>query len=170
MLTDMSATAKTEKHDEEVAFAEFSQFCTGEQPRLQSAIQTAATEIETLASSISERTTTAKTLGEEVATLQADVAKAEGDMKAQNAQRESDNKAFLAEQQDYAESVDAIERAINTLSKQNFDRTGSQSALLQLSESAQLPANAKAMIAAFVGMMDDDTEDASPEANAYRPD
>jgi hypothetical protein len=108
-------------------------------------------------------------LGEEIAKLSADVADYEADIKSSTSQRAKDNKEFLAESQDYSESVDALDRAINVLQKQSFDRTGSKAALLQLSESNQLPAKAQAMVSAFIGMMEDDSDSgySAPEANAY---
>merc|ERR1719310_180 len=54
------------------------------------------------------------------------------------------------------------------MEKQSHDRPGSSAALLQVTENAQLPAKAKAVITAFMGMMDDDSADyVAPEANAY---
>ena len=61
---------------------------------------------------------------------------------------------FFAEQADYGESLDAIDRAIVVLMKKTADKP----ALLQLTESAQLPAKAQAMITAFMGMMQDHTQ------------
>jgi len=167
MLSDMLAKAKSEKNAEEVAYAEFSTWCTDEKANLVKAIAAETESIETLSAKIDKLASEVKTLGEEIGALQADITKFEADTKAAVAQREKEHTAFLAEEQDYSESVDAIDRAIVVLQKQSYDRTGSSSALLQLQQSAQLPANAKAMIAAFVGMMSDDSETAPPEANAY---
>lgn len=80
--------------------------------------------------------------------------------KASKDQRAKDHEAFVAEQRDHSESIDALDRAINVLQKQNYDRT----ALLQLQESAQLPANAQQMLSAFIGMMGD--EDCGGRARA----
>ena len=44
--------------------------------------------------------------------FQADVASFESEKAAATAQREKDNKAFIAESTDYGESVDALDRAI----------------------------------------------------------
>jgi len=87
-------------------------------------------------------------------------------MKASTAQRAKDHAAFVAEEQDYSESADAIDAALVVIQKQQHDRPGSSASLLQVSESAAIPDKAKALITAFVGMMDSDS-DAAPEANAY---
>jgi len=167
MLQDMSAKAKQEKNAEQVSFAEFSTWCTHEQANFKTSIAKGAESMELLSSEISKLTVEAKVLGEDIAKLQADVADYEADVKKSTSQRAKDNKAFLAESQDYAESVDAIDRAIVVLQKRAHDQPA---ALLQLSESALLPAKAQAMITAFMGMMEDASDasvSAAPEANAY---
>jgi len=166
MLQDMSAKAKQEKNDEEVAFAEFTTWCSHEKVNLKESIKTGAETIELLTSEIAKLTTEAKILGEEIAKLQANVADYEAEIKESTAQREKDHAAFVAEEKDFSESVDALDRAIAVMQKQDYDRPGSASALLQLSESNQLPTKAKTVIAAFMGMMEDESAGV-PEANAY---
>jgi hypothetical protein len=165
MLGDMAAKAKQEKNDEQVAFAEFTTWCTMEQASLKKSITKGGETIELLSSEISKLTVEAKVLGEEIAKLNNDVADFEASIKSSTAGRAKENKEFLAEEADYGESVDAIDRAIVVLMKKTADKP----ALLQLTESAQLPAKAQAMITAFMGMMQDEGDAAAgvPEANAY---
>merc|ERR1719171_456111 len=175
MLIDMSATAKQEKMDEEVAFAKFSTFCTEEQASLKGKIAKGAEEIDLLGAEIEKLTSDVKTLGEEITKLASDVEAYTAKQKEQTAQREKEHEAFLAEQADYGESLDALDRAVQTLQKQNYDRPGTQAALIQLSEGESLPAQAKAMVAALIGMMQAPDEEESsgfmsrtaPEANAF---
>jgi len=166
MLGDMLAKAKMEKNTEEVNYAEFNTWCSDEKANLAKSIKSEGESIDVLTNSIGKAASDIKGLGAEISTLQSNLAKFDADLKGQVSQRKKDRELFLAESQDFSESVDAIERAIAVLQKQSFDRTGSSSALLQVSESAQLPANAKVMIQAFMGMMDAN-DDVSPEANAY---
>jgi len=167
MLGDMLAKAKMEKNTEEINFAEFNTWCADEKVNLAKSIKSEGESIEVLTNGIAKSQSDIKGLAGEIATLQSDLAKYEADLKSQVSERAKENKAFLAESQDFSESVDAIERAIAVLQKQSFDRPGSSAALLQLSESTELPQNAKAMIQAFMGMMDADAAPGSPEANAY---
>jgi hypothetical protein len=170
MLGDMSAKAKLEKKNEEVAFAEFGVWCKSEQATLKKNIAKGAEEIELLGASISKLTTEAKVLGEEIAKLQDDVAGFEAEKKAKTLQREKDNKAFVAESTDYSESLDALERAIVVLMQKSADKPAGDAVLLQLAKGDKLPAQAKAMVAAFLGMMGEDFMkgmDQAPEANAY---
>jgi len=170
MLGDMAAKAKLEKQNEEVAFAEFGVWCDHEQATLKKNIAKGAEEIELLTASISKLTTEAKILGEEIAKLQADVASFEAEKKAKTLQRAKDNKAFIAESTDYGESLDALERAIQVLNSKAADKTAGDAVLLQLAKGDKLPAQAKSMVAAFLGMMggaDFMESMQAPEANAY---
>merc|ERR1719478_1634691 len=150
MLGDMSAKAKAEKNEEQVMFAEFETWCKMEIPQTQKSIAKAAETIDLLNAEITKLTTEAKVLGEEIGKLQNDVANFEGEKKKADQQRAKDNKAYVEESTDYGESVDAIERAIVVLNKRTADKPA---VLLQLAESDRLPAQAKSMIAAFVGIM-----------------
>jgi len=168
MLGDMSAKAKEEKQNEEVAYAEFEVWCEHEQATLKKNIAQAGEEIELLTAEISKLTTEAKVLGEEIAKLQDDVAGFEAEKKAKGIQREKDHKAFIAESTDYGESLDALERAIAVLMEKSADKPAADAVLLQLTKGNKLPAQAKAMVAAFVGIMGKDfMEEMAPEANAY---
>merc|ERR1719159_2333122 len=168
MLTDMQATSKKEKHEEEVKFAEFETFCTHEIADLKEGIKKAAEEIEILTSGIEKLTSDVGVLGEEIAQLQSDVAGFEGDLKVQKAQREKDYADFVAESTDYGESIDALDRAIMVITKNAKDIPQGGASLLQMQELATLPARAKAMVAAFVAVVDsDDDGELAPEANAY---
>jgi hypothetical protein len=166
MLGDMSAKCKSDKNEEQVAFAEFSTWCTHEQAELKSNIAKGAESIELLTASVSKLGIEAKNLGQEISELQKNVADYEANMKSSTSQRAKDHEAFLAESKDYAESVDALERALVVLEKRAHDQPASSAALLQVTEKVQMPDKAKAVISAFLGMMSDDSSDA-PEANAY---
>jgi len=104
-------------------------------------------------------------LGEAIGELNDNVAKYQADVKSETAQREKDHAAFLEEEKDYSESVDALERAVAVLSRQDYDRP----ALLQLSEDDRLPAKAQSVVTALLGMAGEnsDPDYQAPEANAY---
>merc|ERR1719321_2444555 len=156
MLGDMAAKAKDEKNKEQVAFAEFQTWCKMEIPQTQKSIAKGAESIELLTSEIAKLTTEAKVLGEEIAKLQSDVATFESEKKAATAQREKDHAAYVEESTDYGESVDALDRAIVVLQKKTADKPAASAVLLQLTESDHLPAQAKSMVAAFLGVMGKD--------------
>eukprot|EP00415_Alexandrium_ostenfeldii_P002236 UN2236 len=153
MLNDMSAKSKKEKQAEEVAFARFHTWCAQEVPRLQGEIKKNGEQMDSMGARINKLSSDATTLGKDIAELSNKATTAEADLKAETAQRATDHDDFVAESTDYQESIDALERAIAVLQKQAYDRTGSQAALVQLSQSAALPPKAKMLISAFVDVM-----------------
>jgi uncharacterized coiled-coil DUF342 family protein len=165
MLTDMSTKCKQEMKDEQVAFAEFEAFCANGKPQLKKKIAKSGETIETLNAEIGKLTSDVANLGEEIAALQADVTKFEADKKAHEAASEKDHKAFIEESTDYSESVDALDRAIQVLSEKDGNIAGAS--MLQLSmNDKRMPAKAKSLISAFLGLEDADQFE-PPEANAY---
>merc|ERR1719399_2710054 len=94
MLGDMSAKAKQEKKDEEVAMAEFETWCKMQIPATKKAIAEGAESIEMLTASIAKLTEEAKVLGEEIAQLDSDVSGYEAEKKQKEQQRVKDHKAF----------------------------------------------------------------------------
>mmetsp|Transcript_8648 Transcript_8648/g.27559 ORF Transcript_8648/g.27559 Transcript_8648/m.27559 type:complete len:729 (-) Transcript_8648:69-2255(-) len=175
LLTDMEVKTKQDKKSEEVAFATFSQWCKDETASLKGDIAKNSEEIDLLTANIGKLESDITGLGEALAGLNNQLTKDEANKKATAARRVTDHEDFLAESKDYAESVDAIDRAIMVLQKQNYDRTGAQEALIQVSERERLPAQARSLIASFVGMMGgsggkaepDRMSYEAPEANAY---
>lgn len=110
MLGDMLAKAKMSKNNEEIGFAEFTQWCTDEKANLANSIKVEAESIETFSNSVAKLQSDIRTLGADIGTLNADLAKFHSDLKADKRQREKDHAEFLAEEQDFSESVDAIEQ------------------------------------------------------------
>ena len=167
MLTDMSTKCKQEMNDEQVAFAEFQSFCSNGKPKLKKQIAQGAETIETLTAEIGKLGSDVSNLGEQIGVLQADVTKFEADKKAAEAQRVKDHAAFVEESTDYAESVDALDRAILVMEEKNQNIPGSS--LLQVTiNDKRLPAKAKSLISAFLGFDDSASESFDPpEANAY---
>jgi len=171
MLTDMAGKAKVEKQDEEVSFAKFETWCKQESVNLNSQIKENGEEIESLTTEIGSLASDITSLGDAIAQLQKDEGSYQAQLKSANEKREKDHASFKEEEQDYSESVDAVQRALDVLSKQDFDRTGAP-ALLQVDAVQRLPQKAKDIVVAFIGMLQgkaeaEDPDYAAPEANAY---
>merc|ERR1719183_2530872 len=149
--------------------AEFETWCKHEIPQTKKSIKKSGETIESLTAEIAKLNSEAKVLGEEVGKLQKDVESFQAEKKEATAQRKKDNEAYIEESTDYGESVDALDRAIIVLNKKTADKPAADAVLLQLAQSDRLPAQAKSMVAAFMGMMGGDFmgDMAPPEANAY---
>jgi len=171
MLGDMAGKAKLEKNAEEKAFAEFTTWCTQESANLKSEIAKNAEEIDLLGAGIEKLTDDINVLGEDISGLQTAVSQHTANKKAADAQREKDHASFLEEQQDYSESVDALERALATLQRESYDRPAASAALLQLSGNERMPAQARSIVTALLGMIKETPlggmDYSAPEANAY---
>jgi len=140
---------------------------------LKAEIKQNAEDIESLTTEIGSLASDITGLGDAIATLQKDEEEYNAQLKRANEKREKDHASFLEEEQDYSESVDAISRALNVLSKQDYDRPGAAS-LLQVDAMQRLPEKARDIVQALVSMVQDkaQAEDegddyAAPEANAY---
>merc|ERR1719247_1161329 len=101
--------------------AEFKANCEATQKAMTTSIETAAAAIEQLNADILAAEADVDRLGEEIAALEGEVATAEGDLKAATAVREKEKADFMAANADYAESIDALARAIAVLKSRSAD-------------------------------------------------
>lgn len=169
LLNDMTTKCKKEKSEEEVEFAKFSQFCKGEIPSKKNSIAKSNELIERLSAEIQKLESDINGLVDDLEELNTGVAKADSDIKDATKQREQDHASATEQINDYAESCDALDRAILMLSKQSHDHKQASAALLQFTSDSKVPSNVQRTLAAFVDMnsgADFLTQDA-PEANAY---
>jgi len=170
LMNGMLEKGKQEKHDEEVQFAAFKQFCDDTTLNKQKAIADANEQIEILKADIFQYATDAEQLGKEIAQHDEDIATWEGDRKAAENVRAIEKADYDALHKDYSESVDALERAIAVLKKQAYDRK--QAAFLQVAKELQnlhlIPPEAKRALNVFFAQDPEETLAVSaPEANAY---
>jgi len=171
LLEGMLEKGKKEKHDEQVQFASYKQFCDDTSVEKKRAVEEAAQQIDMLKADIAKATADAAQLGKEIAGLDEDVSIWNGDMKAATSVRGIEKTDYDATHKDYSESVDALQRAIAVLKKQAHDRKqGASLAQVEALKNLNLiPEKAKKIINAFLSTEEDDVESvsAAPEANAY---
>eukprot|EP00420_Gonyaulax_spinifera_P029332 CAMPEP_0197874874 /NCGR_PEP_ID=MMETSP1439-20131203/4270_1 /TAXON_ID=66791 /ORGANISM="Gonyaulax spinifera, Strain CCMP409" /LENGTH=227 /DNA_ID=CAMNT_0043494035 /DNA_START=66 /DNA_END=746 /DNA_ORIENTATION=- len=169
LMEGMAAKGKKEKHDEQVQFAAYKQFCDDTSLEKKRAIEEAEEEIDVLSADIEKYTADAAQLAKEIAAHDEDITVWKGDMKAATKVREIEKDDYDATHKDYSESVDALERAIAVLKKQAYDRKQAES-LMQVSALSKLsliPDSAKKTIAAFLEQDDDALSVSAPEATGY---
>merc|ERR1719214_388045 len=154
------------KHDEQVQLAAYKQFCDDTSVEKKRAIEEANEMIEVLKADIQKYTADAALLTKEIAELDEDIAIWTGDIKAATKVREIEKADYDTTHKDYSESIDALERAIGVLKKQDHDRK--QAALLQVSAQTLIPEDAKRTIESFLAQdPDEGLAVSAPEANAY---
>merc|ERR1719262_388529 len=165
LMEGMLEKGKKEKHDEQVQFAAYKQFCDDTSVEKTRAIAEANERIEVLKADIQKYAADAAQLTKEIAELDEDISIWNGDIKAATNVREIEKADYDATHKDYSESVDALQRAIAVLKKQAHDRK--QAALIQLKELSLIPAEAKKTIDLFLAQDPEGLAVSAPEANAY---
>merc|ERR1719213_166843 len=169
LMEGMLEKGKKEKHDEQVQFAAYKQFCDDTTVEKKRAIDEANEQIGVLKADIEKYTATAAKLTKEIAEHEEDISVWNGDVKAATKVREIEKADYDATHKDYSESVDALERAIAVLKKQAHDRK--QASLTQvaaLKDFDLIPKEAKRAIDVFLAQdPDEGLAVSAPEANAY---
>merc|ERR1719327_2640886 len=165
LMNGMLEKGKKEKHDEQVQFAAYKQFCDDTTTEKKRAIAEANERIEVLKADIQKYTADAARLTKEIAELDEDISIWNGDIKAATNVREIEKADYDATHKDYSESVDALQRAIAVLKKQSHDRK--QASLLQVKELNLVPPEAKKAIDIFLQQEPEGLAVSAPEANAY---
>ena len=94
LMEGMIEKGKKEKHDEQVQFAAFKQFCADTTAEKKQAIKEGNEQIEILKADINQYTADSTDHAKNVAKLEADIATWTGDMKAATAVRVIDKKAY----------------------------------------------------------------------------
>eukprot|EP00421_Protoceratium_reticulatum_P049498 CAMPEP_0168440096 /NCGR_PEP_ID=MMETSP0228-20121227/42799_1 /TAXON_ID=133427 /ORGANISM="Protoceratium reticulatum, Strain CCCM 535 (=CCMP 1889)" /LENGTH=217 /DNA_ID=CAMNT_0008454381 /DNA_START=57 /DNA_END=707 /DNA_ORIENTATION=- len=169
LLEGMLTKGKQEKHEEQVQFAAFKQFCDDTTVNKQRDIKEADEKIEMLKADIQKYAADAARLSREIAGHDEDISVWTGDKKAATKVRDLERQDYTALHKDYSESVDALERAIAILKQQAYDRPQASFAQVSALKGLSLiPADAKRAIDLFLMQ---DTQDplavSAPEANAY---
>jgi len=168
MMQEMVAKGKQEKHDEQVRFSTFKQFCGDTMDNKQNAIQEATDEIEQLTADITKAQADQTQLGDEIAVIDSNIAAWTSDKQKAAADRAASKADYDALHQDYSESIDALGRAVMTLKKRTAD--SKQGAFLQkVASLKRVPVAAKRTIEAFLSTNTEQNplDVSAPQANAY---
>merc|ERR1711920_709268 len=168
LLQGMLNKGKAAKHDEQVQFAAYKQFCDDTTVEKTRAIKEANERIEILKADIQKYTEDAAMLTKEIAGHDEDIAVWNGDKKAAAKVRQLEKADYDALHQDYSESISALERAIAVLKKQAHDRPQAMLQVSALKELSLVPIDAKKAIDAF---LEQDPQEglavSAPEAYGY---
>lgn len=166
LLNGMLAQGKDEKHKEEVQYSAYKQFCDDTSTEKKKAIEKAELAIELLEADIEHASASALDFENQVTSHQSDVSGWEEDQKGATDVRNTEQADYEALHKDYSESIDALERAIQTLKAQDYNRPQAES-LAQVSALRQLaliPADAKRSLELFLAQ---GIQSQNPEAHGY---
>jgi len=173
LLTGMLEKGKLNKHEEQVQFASYKQFCQDTASEKQKAIKEADEQVMILNADIQKRSADSVELGKEISEHDADEATWTGDKKASTKVRQIEKTDYDATHKSYSASIDALQRAVAMLKKQAHDRKQAKGAFAQVGALKNLdliPKEAKRAIELFLSQADasEDLEAAAaPDANGY---
>jgi len=168
LLQGMLEKGKKMKHEEAVQYAAYKQFCDDVSVEKTKAIKDANDLIEVLKADIQKYAADAEQLTLEIAEHEEAIATATGNVKAAEKTRAIERADYETTHKDYSESVDALERAIEVLKKQNYDRPQASFAqVAALQKVSLIPPEAKQAINLFLSQDRESLAASAPEANAY---
>jgi len=169
LMNGMLAKGKSEKHDEQVQFAAYKQFCDDTTVEKKRAISEASEQIDVLKADIEKYLADVAKLTKQISGHDADIAAWTGDKKAATKVRHLEKADYDTLHKDYSESVDALQGAIDVLKKKSADIP--QEALVQVSALTRMsliPASAKIAIDSFLqSEPDQGLAVSAPEAYGY---
>jgi len=168
LMKGMLEKGIAEKKDEEVKFSAYSQWCDNQDRIKKKEIAEANEKIEKLNAEIAKATADIDELTARIQELDEDIGRWKKDQGSATTIREKEKADFTATLQDYSESIDALERAINVLKKQSADKPQAElfQSLLQVSALRLVPSETKNALSSFL-QEDPASTYSAPEANAY---
>jgi hypothetical protein len=179
LLESLLSKAKAEKHEEQVQYAGFKQFCDDVTLEKQTALSKADESIESLQAHIQKFDAETERLGMEISKHSSDIGGWTNDSHAAAAVREVELSDYTAMHRNYTESLEALTQAISFMKQQAYDRpavgsAAAAAAALQLNEKVPLlPREGQRAIAAFLARSSKDPDDTDigpfePPADAYK--
>jgi len=172
LMNGMVEKGKKEKHEEQVQFASYSQWCKDTNVEKQNAIKEASEKMDVLMADIQQYEADAARLTKEIAKDNEEISTWEADLKAATKVREMQRADYTTTHKDYTQSINALDEGIATLKKQAHDVKQAAASLLQTSDTLAtiIPAETKRVIENFIATSDGSDENlamSAPEANAY---
>jgi hypothetical protein len=161
-LGEMKAKADASMTKEQKIYAEYAEWVDDRTKELGFEIKTSESNIEELLAFIETSDNKVAELGTAIAELEADIARLTAELKDATAVREKEHAEYEKVSTDYSESVDALERAIQVMTAQNYDRPQAEMLLQQM---AKTTPGMTRVLAAF--LQSKEKQDGAPAVDAY---
>jgi len=166
----MKAKGIKEKADEEVAFSTLSQWCTDTSGTRTEAINDGAAQIEKLDADISTAISDIEGLTKDLAELDEDLGRWDTDKKAATDVRKKERADYQATHTDYADTLDAVERALIAIKKmpEKVSQAFIQMDIEKAAKAPLLPPKARhALVALLATVAGNPLDVEAPEASGY---
>jgi C4-type Zn-finger protein len=164
MLGEMKVKGEKMMEEEQKTQAAYAEWVDDRTREMGFEIKTAESTIEELIAFIDKADSDVAKLGDEIASLDGDIARLEGESADATKIRNSEKAEFLNVEQDYSESVDALKRAIQVVSTQQYARP---QAMMLLQKMAKTAPSMQRVLAAFEQQQDRTSQDGAPAVAAY---
>jgi len=164
MMGEMVAKGEQAMIDEKAIMATYNEWVSDESTRLSQNMEFAGKEIEKFIAFITQADNDINTYRDEITELDALIQQKEGELAAATKIREEDKVLYDANQADLAESVDAIQGAIDKLKSTSADVP---QAMMLLQKMAESTPGMSAVLAAFLQQKSSQGEHGGPDVAAY---
>lgn len=164
MMGEMVTKGDKAMAEEAKIMATYNEWVSDETTRLNQNIEFAGKEIEKLTAFITKTDNDIATLGSEIAELDEVIQQKEGELAAATQLRAEEKASYDASQADLAESVDALQRAIDKMKSEDYDRP---QAMMLLQKMAVSTPGMSSVLAAFLQQTAKSSETGGPESAAY---
>jgi len=164
MLEEMKAKGVAMMESEQKTMATYSEWVDDKTTELGFSLKDAATQIEELIAFATKADSDVEVYANEIATLDSEITTLETELKEATAMRESEHAEYQKVSTDLSESVDALERAIQVLSQQNYDRP---QAMMMRQKMATTDKAMPRVLAAFLQMQGQAAQPGAPEVASY---
>jgi len=161
-LGEMKAKSEASMAKEKKIYAEYAEWVDDRSKELGFEIKTGESTIEELLAFIEKSDVKVAELSTAIAELEADIARLEAAKKEAMAVRAKEHAEYEKVSTDYSESVDALERAIQIMTAQAYDRPQAEMLLQQM---AKTTAGMTRVLAAF--LQEREKQDGAPAVDAY---
>jgi len=163
MLSEMKTKGDKMMDEEQKIYAEYSEWVDDKTKELGYSIKTEEATIEKLTAFIEDAENKIAMLAKGISQDSSDIATLDDEKATANKIRKEEKAEFLKIEQDHAESVDALERAIQVMGAEDYSRPQAESLLQRLAQ--QKPAM-RAALAAF--LQESASQDGAPAVSAYK--
>jgi len=163
MMTELKAKGEKMVEEEQKTYATYAEWVDDESKRLGFEIQDGEAKIEELVAYITKAESDATELGHAVEKLDAEIMQLTTEKKEAIEIRNEQHDEYLKISKDYGESVDALQRAIQVMSAENYDR--GQAAVLLQRMSTHVPGMEPVLAA--LQQAQQSSEPGAPEVAAY---
>jgi len=163
MMTELKGKGEKMVEEEQKTYATYAEWVDDESKRLGFEIQDGEAKIEELVSYITKAESDATELGHAVEKLDAEIMQLTTEKKEATEIRNEQHDEYLKISKDYGESVDALQRAIQVMSAENYDR--GQAAVLLQRMSTHVPGMEPVLAA--LQQAQQSSEPGAPEVAAY---